>query len=209
MTTDRETEERILDAAHRIFVRSGTRGARMQEIADEAGVNKALLHYYFRSKERLAEAVFRRAAAGLMPRVLEVIASGASLEEKVTRVVELELEYLSANPYLPAYIVGEINQQPERAEQLVSLMIRLPAAEVRDRVLGVLRRQLEEGARAGELRPVAAEEFMINLVSLCVFPFLARPIMGLLLDVDGAGFAGFIEARKRSLPGFFLRGLRP
>jgi AcrR family transcriptional regulator len=209
MSTDRETEERILDAAHRIFVRSGTHGARMQEIADEAGVNKALLHYYFRSKERLAEAVFRRAAAGLMPRVLEVLASEASIEEKVERVVELELDYLSANPYLPAYIVGEINQQPERAEQLVSLMIRLPAAEVRDRVLGVLRRQLEEGMRAGELRPVAVEEFMINLVSLCVFPFLARPIMGLLLEVDGAGFAGFIEARKRSLPGFFLRGLRP
>jgi AcrR family transcriptional regulator len=209
MSTDRETEERILDAAHRIFVRSGTHGARMQEIADEAGVNKALLHYYFRSKDRLSEAVFRRAAAGLMPRVLGIVGSEAPIEEKVRRVVEVELEYLSANPYLPAYIVGEVNQQPERAEQLVSMMVHLPPEELRSRVLGVLGRQLEEGARSGELRPTRPEEFLLNLLSLCVFPFLARPIMGLLLEVKGEGFGEFIEVRKRTLPEFFLAGLRP
>src|SRR5579872_6639447 len=80
---DGQTETRILDAAHRVFVRSGTAGARTQEIAREAGVNSALLHYYFRTKERLAEAVFRRAASQLMPAVIRILASDLSLEDKV------------------------------------------------------------------------------------------------------------------------------
>src|SRR6202521_2182169 len=85
---DGQTEQRILDAAHVVFLRRGTAGARMQDIATEAGVNQALLHYYFRSKARLSEAVFRRAAQQLFPRVIEVIASEAELEDKVTRVVQ-------------------------------------------------------------------------------------------------------------------------
>ena len=77
---DGDTERRILQAARTVFVRRGTAGARMQEIAAEAGVNQALLHYYFRSKQRLAEAVFREAAARLVPAVLTLLGSEASLE---------------------------------------------------------------------------------------------------------------------------------
>src|SRR5437773_12289524 len=80
---DGDTEQRILDAAHAVFVRLGTAGARTQEIAKEAGVNSALLHYYFRTKERLAQAVFARAAAGLFPAVLRILASAATLEHTV------------------------------------------------------------------------------------------------------------------------------
>src|SRR5437667_816259 len=86
---DRDTEQRILDAAHTVFVRRGSAGARMQEIAAEAGVNQALLHYYFRNKEQLAQAAFERAAKGFMPAVVEVIASAGDLEEKVQRVIDL------------------------------------------------------------------------------------------------------------------------
>src|SRR5436190_20088600 len=83
---DGRTEQRILDAAHTVFVRSGTAGARTQEIAREAGVNSALLHYYFRSKERLAQAVFTRAASQLFPTVLRILASDAALKDKVEQV---------------------------------------------------------------------------------------------------------------------------
>src|SRR5947199_7080719 len=85
-------EERILDAAHRVFVRRGTAGARMQEIADEAGVNKALLHYYFRSKNRLADAVFQRVAAGIFARLHEAVGSDSELEDKVRRIVDIYLD---------------------------------------------------------------------------------------------------------------------
>src|SRR5436190_19456524 len=94
-----DAEQRILDAAHAVFVRSGTAGARTQEIAKEAGVNPALLHYYFRSKERLAETVFKRAAGRLLPAVIRILASDAELEDKVRQVVQVELDYLSKAPY--------------------------------------------------------------------------------------------------------------
>src|SRR5580765_3531924 len=106
---DGDTEARILDAAHAVFIRRGTTGARMQEIAGEAGVNPALLHYYFRNKERLSESVFRRAAAQLLPRVIEVMASDAPLEDKIARVVDIELNYLLQAPYLPGYIISELH----------------------------------------------------------------------------------------------------
>src|SRR5262245_46467876 len=97
---DRDTEQRILDAAHGVFVRRGTAGARMQEIAAEAGVNQALLHYYFRSKDRLSQAAFERAASQFMPAVIQVLASDAELDAKVRRIVELELDHLARAPYL-------------------------------------------------------------------------------------------------------------
>src|SRR5512142_277113 len=100
---DSGAEQRILEAAHAVFLRRGTTGARMQEIAREAGVNQALLHYYFRSKEQLARAAFERAGTQLMPAVVEVIASGQPIEEKVARIVSLELELLARTPYLPGY----------------------------------------------------------------------------------------------------------
>src|SRR5438093_10600387 len=90
---DGDTEHRILDGAHAVFLRRGTAGARMQEIAAEAGVNQALLHYYFRTKERLSQAAFERAAMQLMPAVIGVLSSEADLEDKVTRVVGLELDH--------------------------------------------------------------------------------------------------------------------
>src|SRR5262249_2664360 len=119
---DGRTEERILHAAHAIFLRRGTAGARMQEIAAEAGVNQALLHYYFRSKDRLARAAFERAAAQLLPAVLDVLTSEASLEDKVARIVELELGHLSRAPYLPGYIISEITHHPARVPELVAAL---------------------------------------------------------------------------------------
>src|SRR3954469_7025875 len=110
---DGRTGDRILDAAHAVFVRRGTAGARMQEIAREAGVNSALLHYYYETKDQLAGAAFRRVAGHLLPSVIEILGSDAELEEKVARVVQLELDQLSRAPYLPGYLISELAHHPE------------------------------------------------------------------------------------------------
>src|SRR5256885_14202593 len=117
---DGQTERRILDAAHSVFLRHGTAGARMQDIATAADVNQALLHYYFRTKARLSEAVFHRTATQLLPSVIQVMASDETLERKVAHVVALELDHLSRAPYLPGYIISELTHHPERVRQLVS-----------------------------------------------------------------------------------------
>jgi TetR/AcrR family transcriptional regulator len=205
---DQGTEGRILDAAHVVFMRRGTAGARMQEIAREAGVNSALLHYYFRSKERLSEAVFRRAAANLLPAVLEVLASDREIEDKVEAVIDIELSRLLKTPYLPGYILSELAHHPERIRQLVSAVTGMIPEDVGREVLVTLRKQINARVRSGTFHPIEPEQFVINLLSLCVFPFAARPMVSLILGLDDAGFERFIARRRRELPAFFLRALR-
>jgi AcrR family transcriptional regulator len=206
---DTHTEQRILDAAHSVFLRHGTAGARMQDIAREAGVNQALLHYYFRSKDRLSEAVFGRAAAQLFPSVIDVMASDAVIEDKVARVVQLELDHLLRSPDLPGYVLSELTHHPDRARQLISALAGAAPEDIRPRVIARLRAQIEAQVKAGTMRPIAPEQFMVNLVSLCIFPFAARPMLMALLGLDQDGFGRFIAERRRELAAFFLRALRP
>jgi AcrR family transcriptional regulator len=206
---DRDTEQRILDAAHAVFMRTGTAGARMQEIAREAGVNSALLHYYFRSKDRLAEAVFHRAAAQLLPAVVGVLGSDRPLPEKVRAIVELELDRLSRTPYLPAYIISELAHHPERIAQLVSALTGSQPDALGRRMLRVVGGQIDEEVRARRMRPIAPEQFLVNLLSLCIFPFAARPMIAALMGLDDKAFARFIRERRATLPQFFLSALRP
>jgi AcrR family transcriptional regulator len=198
---DLDTERRILGAAHEVFLRRGTAGARMQEIADEVGVNKALLHYYFWNKERLAQAVFEEAAVEMFGFVFQLLRSPAALEEKVRAVVAAEVEFLMARPYLPGYILSELHHNPERITRIVATVGAPP--------LEVLRGQLEEGARAGALRGIGVEEFVVNLVSLTVFPFAGRAMIEALLGMDEERFRAFVEARKRGVAEFVLSALRP
>ena len=206
---DRDTEQRILDAAHTVFVRRGTAGARMQEIAEEAGVNKALLHYYFRSKARLGEAIFRRVASGLFGRLGAILGGPATLDEKVRQVVALYLDQLSATPYAPGYVISEINQHPERAKQLLDAIGQLRAQAIGEHFIATLDRQLKDASRAGRIRPISIDQFLANLASLCVFPFVARPMLCAVLQLDDRGFDRFVRERKATLPDFILNALRP
>lgn len=207
---DGDTETRILDAAHAVFVRVGTSGARMQEIADEAGVNKALLHYYFRSKDRLASAVFGRVARSLFPRLGMAATANVDIETKVRVIIATYLNEFERTPYAPGYVICEMNQNPDRAKQLIDLLgAPLTNGEPAIPFLGVLAAQIQERVAAGQMRPIPPRQFLANLVSLCVFPFAARPMLCVVFRMDDAGFRDFIEERKATLPDFFLNSLRP
>ena len=208
MTDDEiATKDRILDAARRAFRDRGTAGARMQAIADDAGVNKALLHYYFGTKERLADAVFHRELRRLIQPVIETLGSDAPIAAKVERVVGLYLDTLTEMPGLPAYVLAELNYHPERAEDLVRGLVGADARDVFGPTLVRLRSQIDAEVAAGRMRPIAPRDFVVNLVGLCVFPFAARPLVQ-LMDADQP-FAEFVESRRSTLPAFILGALRP
>lgn len=204
--TDDGTEQRILDAADMVFVRRGTDGARMQEIAEEAGVNKALLHYYFRSKELLSQAVFKRAVSTLLPALIQIMISDLDLEVKIDRAVETYLDQLSRRPYLPGYIISELAHHPDRVIGLVSSAAQ---GQIRPRVIGKLRKQIAQRRAAGTIAPITAEQFLVTILSACIFPFAARPILTFLLDLGPKGFERFIEQRRKELPPFLKRALQP
>ena len=180
----------------------------MQEIAAEAGVNQALLHYYFRTKDRLALAVFREMASRLLPSVTALLGSDDSIEQKVERFVHLYIDTVRQNPFLPGYILAELHHHPERVATLREAA-GVPAAQLEAALLSRLRVQLEREAAAGRIRPIAPEQFVASLLSLVVFPFAARPLLERAFGLDDEAFARFLDVRRAELPRFVLAALRP
>jgi TetR/AcrR family transcriptional regulator len=203
------TEQRILDAARAVFLRHGTAGARMQEIAGEAGVNQALLHYYFRSKERLSAAVFKQIASRIFPALAQTLGADISLDEKIDRLIRIYLDNLSQNRFVPGYLISELHHHPERVEQLLSGALGADPRTIMPAVIRNLERQINDGVRAGTLRPIKPQQFVINLISLCIFPFAARPMLSIVFGMDDEAFDRFIEQRRRDLPTFVRSALRP
>jgi TetR/AcrR family transcriptional regulator len=203
------TEQRILDAARTVFLRDGTDGARMQEIAAEAGVNQALLHYYFRTKERLSTAVFQQVASRIFPALAQTLSAEISLDEKIDRLIVIYLDNLSQNPFVPGYVISELHHHPERVQQLLTGAIGADPQTIMPALLKTLERQINERVRDGTMRPIKPQQFVINLISLCVFPFAARPMLSIVFGMGDDAFKRFIEQRKRDLPVFFRNALRP
>jgi AcrR family transcriptional regulator len=201
--TKADAKSRILDAADEIFVRRGIDGARMQEIANHAGVNKALLHYYFRSKAALAQAVWLRIASSFAPGILQMMASDLPLDHKIDRFVDAYYATLMRHPYLMAYVISEAARHPELVEGFYSPERRKAAR----RMLHKLREQIGDGVRTKQMRPVSAEQFFVTLASSCLFPFAARPMIAQVLGLGPSGHRQFMQERRTDLPAFLKRAL--
>jgi AcrR family transcriptional regulator len=208
MSSATDTRERILDAAKAAFHERGTSGARMQEIADSAGINKALIHYYFKNKDTLAVAVFRRELRTLVQPVLQTLASDLPIEDKVRTVIGMYLDRLTELPQMPGYILAEMHFHPERLAELMTSITESDPRELANRVFARLGEQIDEAVTAGRMAPMPPHQFMVNLVALCVFPFASRPLLSFVLGGPDS-FDTMIEERRDSLTQFFLRGLRP
>lgn len=206
---DTDTEQLILEAARTVFLRRGTEGARMQEIAREADVNQALLHYYFRSKERLSAAVFQQIASRIFPALVQVLCADISLDEKIDGVIGVYLDNLSRNPFVPGYLISELHHHPERVQQLLAGAIGADPQAVLPSLLKTLEKQIDERVRAGTMRRIQPHQLVINLISLCIFPFAARPMLSIVFGMDDAAFARFIGQRRKELPDFVRNALRP
>ena len=195
------TEERILEAAHEVFLQKGLDGARMQEIADRAGINKALLHYYFRSKDKLFRQIVGRAVKVMLPRLTHVLNNDLDLFEKIRQIVDTYITFLSLNSYLPIFIINEINRNPEHFAEII-----VPVEKL---VLGKLQQQMEEAVAQGRILPITVPQLLMNIISLCVFPFLGRPLLQLLFSMDKADFKKEMELRRTEVAEFIIRGLQP
>lgn len=209
MPKDRDTEARILAAARTVFIRRGTSGARLQEIAAEAGVNQALVHYYFGSKDDLAERVFIEAAQLLMPALAPVAVPGMVLEDMITVFVQNYIDAVRKAPFIPGYVLSEATHHPERLETLMRSAIGTVPSEIAARTYPVIERMIAERVAQGTMRPMNVQQLLVNVMALSVFPFLARPILAGAFRLDDAAFQRFLDERREDLPRFILNALRP
>ncbi|MFD2784711.1 TetR/AcrR family transcriptional regulator [Hymenobacter rubripertinctus] len=194
------TEELILEAAQQVFLEKGMSGARMQEIADRAGINKALLHYYFRSKEQLFKLIVGRAVGTLLPRMLALLESDLELFEKIRRVVREYITFVSANSFLPLFVVNEINRNPE-------FFFKSITRKEKPR-LDAFHRQVAEAVAEGRIRPMASTELLMNMMSMAVFPFMGKPIFQAVLALSEADFQVEMERRRTEVAEFVIRAIQ-
>ena len=195
-----DTEEKIIEAAQTVFLKKGLDGARMQEIADEAKINKALLHYYFRTKEKLFNAIFTKIASLAFPELSSVILSDISFKEKIDFTIDVYLNMLNKHPYVPVFILREINRDNSFLFKLVDIMgvnIQL--------ILDHIDRAMEQG----EIVKMNPRHLIINVVSLCVFPYAARPAIKHVLH-KGVNYPvdTFMEERRDVLKKFIWDAIK-
>lgn len=193
------TEEKILEAAKTVFVKKGMDGTRMQEIADTAGINKALLHYYFRSKQKLYEAVVKQVFGKIFPHIESLVTTNLPIEKKLSTFIDSYIEILLNNPFLPVFVLKEINRDPELLANVMKKQGIRPAL-----VLHVFEKEME----AGTIRKMDPRELMVNILGLCIFPFASRPLMNIMLfDGDMKSYDDFLNERNESLKQFILNSI--
>lgn len=193
------TEEKILNAAQAVFIKKGMDGSRMQEIADHAGINKALVHYYFRTKQKLYEAIFTKVFKQIFPKIETFILSDRPIEEKLTTFIENYIDVLLKNPYLPTFILKEINRDPEFLAAVLKSQGIHP-----NQIFEMFDREME----AGKIRKMDSRELMVNLLALSIFPFAAKPLMQLMLfENDKKAYKQFLQNRKITVKEFVLNSI--
>lgn len=202
---DSTTEHKILDAARAVFVVKGMDGARMQEIADKAGINKALLHYYFRTKERLFQCVFNSVVGTFIPKMIEVMGSELPLFTKIESLTGFYLDMLEKNPFIYQFVLSEISHNPDRI------------ADVLDNVggkfvyhnLNVIEKQITEEYEKGLIRKIDPRHLIVNIISMCIFPIVARPILSrLIFRGNIRDYKAFIAERRKTVPQFVIDSIK-
>ena len=194
------TEIEILNAAKEIFQQKGMDGARMQEIADKAKINKALLHYYYRSKQLLFEAVFKSAFTLLAPQLNKVLNDDSDLFEKIIKFTDNYISFVIKHPYLPNFVIQELNKNPEFIQKLRS-QENFPSIDK-------FKLQVANAIEKGIIIPIEAEQLFINIMSLNIFPFIGEPLLMALINVDKKRYNEIIQNRKTAVANFIINAIK-
>jgi AcrR family transcriptional regulator len=194
------TEDRILDAAKKVFVRNGLDGTSMQQIADEAGINKSLLHYYFRTKQKLFGTVLKYAFKFVVPQLQDIFTSNDHIFIKIEKLVSEYMDLLMKNSMIPAFILHEINRNPDSLVQIMK-----EAGINPDFILELL----QEEIRKGTIRPIDARHLLINIIALCIFPIIARPLaQRIFFENNQSAYSQFLSERKKEVSDFVIASIK-
>ena len=200
MKKEETTENQILDAAKDVFQSKGMDGARMQEIADKAGINKAMLHYYYRSKQLLFEAVFKNAFSLLAPQLNTILNDESSIEDKIKNFTSDYTTFMLKHPYLPNFIINELNRNEAFIQKLKD-NTGFPNLEK-------FKATVDAEVDAGIIKPIDADQLFVNILALNIFPFLGKPLVKALTKKDEKSYQAFVESRKIEVANFIINSIK-
>ena len=192
-TKDISTEERIKATARKIFHQKGFAGTRTRDIAEEAGINHAMLNYYFRSKEKLFEMVMMETMAQFFKGVnLMLNDENTSLDEKIDLIVSNYVDLLLKEPELPTFILNEVRPNPQ------AFVEQNPIKEALTH--SVLTRQYAEAVARGEITEPNLMQAILNVIGLVIFPFIAKPILTSIVNIPEEQYKALMLQRKTLIP---------
>ena len=192
-TKDTSTEDRIKVAARKVFHQKGYAGTRTRDIAEEAGINHAMLNYYFRSKEKLFGIVMMETMAYFFQGVGTILNDeSTSLEEKIERVVANYIDLLLEEPELPTFILNEVRPNPQ------AFVEQNPIKEAL--TYSVLTRQYAEAVARGEITEPNLMQAILNVIGLVIFPFIAKPILTSIVNIPEEQYKALMLQRKTLIP---------
>ena|ERR1051326_8269217 len=198
--SDANTEERIMEAAKIVFMKYGLYGARMQDIADTAGINKALLHYYYRSKEKLFDRVFEGALQKYFQQLDVFADTSVPIRKRLLSYVDRLIAFLAEYPQMSLFIIKEVSENPELFKQKVHALKKTKHLRVID--------DLEAAMARGEIKKTDPVVFMVNLQSLCFYPFIAAPLFRHMLKAYNKDWNDFTSNKhKQSIKRFIEHAL--
>lgn len=198
---DITAREKILGSARKVFIRDGFNGARMQDIADEAGINKALLHYYYRNKESLFDLVFNDAFAEFIPKMQAIFSGSGTVMEKIEKYVGAHLALLTSRPDLPMFVLNEIHRNPERFfENFMGKMNGEPP------FVSFLQ-QVKIEMIEGKIRSMDPRDLWMNIMSMTIFPFISRPMLQRLTAINDHDFNEIMQQRKDTIITFIRQAI--
>ena len=203
MVADKEnTEEKILEAAKEVFIEKGNDGTRMQEIADRAGINKSLLHYYYRSKDKLFGAVFKFAITHFLPNILSIVTDKESdIFTLIRRFVSVYMDIVLKNPFIPLFVLGEVNKKSSNVFINLIKSVGINPQAFRDRI--------QQEIDSGKIKPIDPNQLIVNVLGMCIFPVIGRPIVQVILfDDDKKAYDAFLESRKNEVADFVINSIK-
>ncbi len=186
------TESAILEAARKLFGRQGFAGVSLQDIAKEAGTTKSMINYYFRSKEKLFTQIFRQEFQHLFTSIGMVMASDLSLKEKISQIIQLDMDKLIQMPQLPVFILSELHRN---TDIILKDLENIPIQNLLLR----LEKDIDAEVKKGKINKIEPLELMMNIQSLTIYPIVAKPMLIHRLGITEKNYHQMMQKRKAEL----------
>lgn len=185
-----DTKEKILDSAYQIFIQKGVDGAGIKEIADRAKVNKAMLYYYFDSKDHLFTEVFRKALKESGLQTMDVLENEQTpLFDKIRTYINTLTEQILSEPQIATFLMNELTRHPESLSMLLVEEVNFDRS--------VLDQQINDAADRYEIARINSQQLLANITALCLGPIVNKQFYSVLLEIDDeATYNDFLQKRK-------------
>jgi AcrR family transcriptional regulator len=190
-------EEKIFDAAKNEFTEKGFDGARMQSIADKAGISKASLHYYFRSKQKLFNKVVHFSFGIVFSSIRTQIASDQPFWDKVKAVINLYIDTMAQHRKIAFFIFSELMKHPAILEEFIGKGERLKPFFA----------TYQAEVAKGTVRDIPPEHLLMNIISMSIYPILGEPLVKRVFQQDNAMYEAFLQQRKAQIFSFVKHAL--